>query len=289
MRAQKIIILLFLGILLMTAGLVMAQEVTPETTPTPIPPEDCQSCHLDVATEWQFTPHAQAYSNEAFQSAWFEQRSDPTCLACHTTGYISRTQTYKQEGVACVACHGNTPLTHPPDTVPVIGGEVCADCHTTTYSEWEQGAHSTSDITCLSCHDPHQSNLVAQDSQTLCLSCHETVEQSYAHTTHPDQQCVDCHYHKPALDDTEHFVSGNLLPSGHQSQAFAVACVDCHGDLDLAENNGETHPIADSHSTTTIATIAQDPSLPLIQGILLGGGFGVTVVAFVIQSRKKRK
>jgi len=91
------------------------------------------------------------------------------------------------------------------------------------------------------------------------------------------------------MDDTEHFVSGNLLPSGHQAEAFAVACVDCHEDLDVSENNGEIIPVADSHSTTTIATVTQDPSLPLIQGILLGGGFGVTLMAFLIQSRKKRK
>lgn len=285
MRLQKIIILLVLGISLMTAGLVMAQEATPETTPPPIPPEDCQSCHLDVATEWQYTSHAQAFVNESFQLAWFQQRSNPTCLACHTTGYTPRTQTYKQEGVACVACHGDTPLDHPPSTVPTIGGEVCADCHTTTYNEWEQGAHSTSDITCLSCHDPHQSGLVAQDSQTLCLSCHETVEQSYSHITHPDQQCVDCHYHKPTNGD-DHFVSGNLLPSGHQALAFTVACVDCHESL---AQEGETQAITDSHSTTTTAMTSQDTSLPLIQGVLLGGGFGVTVMAFLIQGRRKRK
>jgi predicted CXXCH cytochrome family protein len=284
MHTKKIVIFIVIGLLLMTAGLVVAQEPTPLPTPT-IPPQDCQSCHLDVAVEWQFTSHAQAYSNESFQTAWFDQRSNPTCLACHTTSYEPRTETYQQAGVACVACHGDTPLDHPPSQVATIGGEVCADCHTTTYSEWEQGAHSTADITCISCHDPHQSGLVAENSQALCTSCHEAVEESYSHITHPDQQCVDCHYHAEALD-VDHFVSGNLRPTGHQAKAFTVACTDCHENLTVSD---ETLPIADSHSTATIATVPQDASLPLIQGVLLGGGLGVTVVAFLIQIRRKRR
>ena len=273
-----------MGIMLMSAGLVLAQESTPEPTPSPIPPEDCQSCHIDVATEWQFTPHAEAYTNEAFQSAWFNQRSNPTCLTCHTTGYVPRTQTYKQEGVACIACHGDTPITHPPDVVSAVGGEVCADCHTSTYSEWEQGAHSTSDITCTSCHDPHHARLIAVNSQALCLACHGTVEQSYSHITHPDQQCVDCHYHAET-NTSDHFVSGNLLPTGHQAVAFTVACIDCHEGL--VEGDSEPVLVAEGHGAIT-PTVQQDPSLPLIQGVLLGAGFGVTVMAFVIQSRKKR-
>jgi len=286
---KKMMIFFFIGLMLITAGLVMAQESTPEPIPTTIAPADCQSCHLDVAVEWQFTSHALAYSNEAFQSAWFSQRSNPTCLACHTTGYTPRTQTYTQEGVACVACHGNTPLDHPPSEVAQIGGQVCADCHTTTYTEWEQGVHIGADITCLSCHDPHQSGLIAQDSQTLCLSCHETVEENYAHVTHTEQQCVDCHYHAKA-DNTEHFISGNLRPSGHQGIAYTTSCVDCHENLD---KNGESQLVANlettGHGTVSTPSVPQDPSLPFIQGILLGGGFGVTVMAFIIQSRRKRR
>lgn len=285
---KKMMIFAFIGIMLITAGLVLAQEPSPEPTPTTNPPAECYSCHLDVAVKWQFTSHALAYNNEAFQSAWFNQRSNPTCLACHTTGYTPRTQTYRQEGVACTACHGDTPTDHPPKQVAQIGGEVCADCHTTTYTEWEKGVHIGAGITCTSCHDPHQSGLIAQDSQILCVSCHETVEDNYAHVTHPEQQCVDCHYHAKA-DNTDHFISGNLRPSGHEGIAFTAACVDCHASL---AQDGEAQLVAGAeasgHGKVSTPSVQQHPSLPFIQGILLGGGFGVTIMAFIIQLRRKR-
>ncbi|HRF94094.1 MAG TPA: hypothetical protein PLZ51_02815, partial [Aggregatilineales bacterium] len=68
---------------------------------------------------------------------------------------------------------------------------------------------------------------------------------------------------------------------------FTVACVDCHEALVEGEGNVEPVLVAEGHGAI-VPTVPQDPSLPLIQGVLLGGGFGVTVMAFVIQSRKKR-
>lgn len=226
-------------------GITAAQETTPE----PTPPPDCAECHLDVVASWQDSIHAQAYHDPEFQTAWQEQKSKPECLSCHTTGFVPRTGGYDQPGVTCAACHGQTPANHPPETVAVDPGvNVCADCHPTTFNEWQVSLHGEQQLACTTCHTPHDQKVRFDTSTALCLNCHTEARDDYAHVSHPEQQCVECHWYL-AADETEHIMTGNLLPTGHDSQVETHTCVDCHANLPenaLTATPASPHPLTEA-------------------------------------------
>lgn len=338
--SRRIILTLIVGCLLTWAGtVVLAQEgeatavpdaeatatsdaeapATPEgdeattsdagtpTTPeegaaTETTPQTCASCHLDSALEWQGSPHATTFHEESFQTSWLDQRSNPLCLSCHTTGFVPRTAEFDHAGVTCEACHGETPVNHPPETMPVeLDSTVCADCHTSTYAEWERSGHGVEGVVCADCHDAHRATIKAESSEALCLSCHESAPDTYAHVTHPEQACVECHYHTPSSDAmTVHITTGALPPTGHQGDVFTVACVNCHGDM-AAE--GADAAVSESASVVlerpaVTATGREQPQGPdfllgisprLIEGLLVGLGLGVTLVTIGLQIRARRR
>lgn len=67
----------------------------------------CRRCHLREYRSWQRTPHA-----NALEVLPEENRTDPACLRCHTTGYgtesgfTSVEATPRLAGVGCEVCHG---------------------------------------------------------------------------------------------------------------------------------------------------------------------------------------
>ncbi|MBK8034341.1 MAG: hypothetical protein IPK17_33555 [Chloroflexi bacterium] len=219
-------------VLLLIAGAayaVSAQDA--EVTPEPVP-QDCAECHLDIVASWQDSHHAQAYHDAEFQTAWQDGGAQTECLACHTTGFIPATGEYAQPGVTCFACHGATPANHPPEVVSTDPGvRVCSDCHTTTYAEWQMSEHGTQQLACTTCHNPHPQTLRFETADALCLNCHDEPRTDYAHVAHPDQQCVECHWHKATLE-ADHVLTGNLMPTGHDANVETKTCLDCHDDLD---------------------------------------------------------
>lgn len=235
------------GVMLGTgAGIAAAQAATPP----PTPPPDCAECHLDVVAAWQDSTHAQAYHDPEFQTAWQAQKSDVQCLSCHTTGFAARTGQYDQPGVACAACHGDTPANHPPEAVTIDPGvDVCADCHPTTFNEWETSLHGEQQLACTTCHTPHDQHLRFDTVNALCLNCHDESRDDYAHVSHPDQQCTECHWYR-SLDETQHILTGNLMPTGHDSQVETRTCLDCHASLPEnapAETASiSTHPLSEA-------------------------------------------
>ncbi len=209
------------------AAAVSAQEATPAPEPSP----DCAECHIDVVATWQTSIHAQAYHDENFQSAWQTQGENPECLACHTTGFVPFSGQFDQPGVSCAACHGETPANHPPEPVLVDPGvEVCATCHTTTFGEWQMSAHGEQQLACTACHTPHDQHIRFETVEALCINCHDEARNDYAHITHVEQVCTDCHWYRN-IDESEHILTGNLLPTGHDSFVETAACVDCHAQL----------------------------------------------------------
>lgn len=215
--------------LLIASVAASAQEA--ETTPEP-QPQDCAECHIDIVASWQESSHALAYHNEAFQAAWQANGDQTACLACHTTGFTPADGTYAQLGVACGACHGATPANHPPEVVSVDPGvRICSDCHTPTYGEWQMSAHGAQQLACTTCHNPHPQSLRFETSTALCLNCHDEPLSDYAHVSHPEQACVDCHWHK-SLSEMEHVLTGDLMPTGHDAMVETRTCLDCHAELD---------------------------------------------------------
>jgi len=294
-------------------GAVLAEAGDPaQGNPPQQSPDQCATCHVNVVGDWESGVHAQAYSDPIFQEAWEAQDQNPQCLACHTTGYEARTGEYKHEGVTCEACHGETPDDHPPAPMDLEPGvEVCASCHTTTFHEWEESRHGELQLACSTCHQPHPQTLRFEDANTLCLNCHnEDARNDYAHLVHASQQCVDCHWFRPSLEDLqEHYVSGNLFPTGHTGAVETTACVTCHEDISesgIMETQGEAqqelgltesqHPLLEAQVRireleaevdTVKAQGGNTSSLRLAQGLIIGLAVGGLVVFGVNRFRAR--
>ncbi|MBI5670633.1 MAG: hypothetical protein HZC41_21790 [Chloroflexi bacterium] len=280
------------------AGIAAAQEATPPPTPAP----DCAECHLDVVAAWQDSIHAQAYHDPEFQTAWQAQKSDPACLSCHTTGFVARTGQYDQAGVTCTACHGETPATHPPEAVPIDPGvNVCADCHPTTVNEWEASLHGEQQLACTTCHTPHDQKVRFETANVLCLNCHDETRADYAHVSHPDQACIDCHWYRN-LDETQHIKTGDLLPTGHDSQVETFTCVDCHAKLPenaQAVTPASPHPLTvaqvrihelEAEVQTAQAQGENQAAAQLITGLVVGAVvMGIGVGSFSRLRRDRRQ
>ncbi len=304
-------LLIILGFGLIGAVLAEASGPTQDSKPSNSP-ESCATCHVDIVSAWQTGSHAQAYSDPVFQETWQNDGSDPACLACHTTGYEPRTGEYTHEGVTCESCHGETPADHPPAAMSAKPGvEVCADCHATTYAEWQQSKHGEQQLGCTTCHDPHPQQLRFDDAKTLCLNCHnEDARDDYAHLVHADLQCTDCHWHHGTLEDQlAHYTSGALFPTGHTTKVETQACISCHETVspsalmqegtqaqeDLGLNSD--HPLLEAQVQieelqTEVDTVraqgANTSVLRLVQGLVIGAAIGGIVSLAVVRVRRRR-
>lgn len=192
--------------------------------------QDCAECHPNVESAWEASPHAHAFDDQEYSERWTAMGKPGECLACHTTGYMSSSNTYSGEGVQCEACHGETVEGHPPAVVPVkADSDYCGACHTTTLSEWRLTGHFTSGVGCMDCHDPHSQKALFEDPDDMCLNCHKEDMGPYLEDLHIQKGigCVDCHSlvipPDPVPDD-------GIVPTGHAFTITPGTCVACHTD-----------------------------------------------------------
>lgn len=305
----RVLIVLSFGVM----GVVLAEASDPLQDDPPVQqsPQDCATCHVDIVSTWQEGTHAQAFADPIFQEAWEKQDNNSECLACHTTGYVAYSGEYTHEGVTCEACHGVTPANHPAEPVAINkGAEACADCHSTTFNEWQMSAHGDQQLACTTCHNPHPQQLRFEDANTLCLNCHdEAARDDYVHLTHVQQECVDCHWHRGDREDLlAHYETGNLFPTGHEAMVETVSCVSCHAEIsetgiveegeEIRDELGLTsaHPLhearvrieeLESEVHTLEAQGANTSSLRLAQGFVLGIALG-GILIFAVSRFSRR-
>lgn len=312
MRTSKL--RFYLAVFCFIGGMSLVGAITNQTifaqgpTDPPSQPsntaQDCAECHVDVVNAWQGSTHATAYQDPVFQDAWQQVNQDTSCLACHTTGFVPRTGEFKTAGVSCEACHGQTPADHPPAAVSVDpGAEVCADCHVTTYSEWQHSLHGEKDIACTTCHNPHPQQLRFETVDLLCTSCHEAAPATYTHETHASQVCSDCHWYQ-SIPDSEHVLTGNLKPTGHDNIIEPLTCVDCHealeeglfDELENAEFMQSPHPLRDAQvqiaeleaEVKTVETQGENAAAArMVQGLVFGAVLGGMIVLVIIRFGKR--
>ncbi len=195
--------------------------------------QDCQECHLDVASHWQDSPHAHAFDDEVFQAQWQKSGEPAECLACHTTNFEPSTGEYDSEGVGCESCHGAVDPEHPPNAVPLLADtDYCGTCHTTTLTEWHQTGHAPADIGCMDCHDPHSQNALFEEPDEMCINCHEDEDDgmgNYLEDLHVEKGigCVDCH---ALVIPPEEAPEDGIVPTGHAFDITPGTCVACHTD-----------------------------------------------------------
>jgi predicted CXXCH cytochrome family protein len=265
--------------------------IAQEATPPPEPAATCGDCHIDIVASWQDSPHALASTNADFLQYWLEQDQDPTCRTCHSTGFTPRTGEYEHEGVACTACHGETPTNHPPEPVAVDPGtSVCESCHETTFTEWQSSAHGEQQLACTTCHAPHPQTLRFETADALCLNCHTEDRDDFAHVTHVEQQCVDCHwYHNDGMHEA----------TGHDNVVETSTCIDCHAkEQPISLASGDTVlPLREAHVRiseletqiqSTRAEADNSAALQTVYGVILGAVAvaGIGIIAGLARRRK---
>ena len=192
--------------------------------------KDCVTCHRDVAGDWYPSPHAHAYDDPVFQEQWIALGTPDTCLACHTTNYISSTGEYETEGVSCQSCHGIVTENHPGEIVPtIVDTYYCGSCHTTTLSEWRSTGHASANVDCMDCHNPHNQKPLFENPDDLCINCHKDNMGDYLNDLHVQQNigCVDCH---ALVIPPDVAPEDGIVPTGHAFTITPQTCVACHTD-----------------------------------------------------------
>jgi predicted CXXCH cytochrome family protein len=151
---------------------VSAQEAVTETQSAPQKP--CADCHPDKQSAWLASPHAHASDDSVFLEGWEEMERAGECLLCHPAEYNADTVTYTAHGVTCESCHGAISANHPPETAPAPSDEeACGTCHPTTLGESRLSGHSSAEVRCMNCHDPHSQKVLFEDPNFLCKDCHK--------------------------------------------------------------------------------------------------------------------
>ena len=192
--------------------------------------EVCATCHADIADEWQHTLHAQAFSSPVFQRDWNNDGHEATCLGCHTSGFNPDTGAYLEEGVTCVACHGQYQDGHPTTPMPITpDAELCSNCHKSTTDEWRASPHGQIHLNCQACHDPHSQTPKAETITALCTNCHNDPGNSFAHGSHASAglECSNCHMYTAPRTMSP---TGGLVATGHTFTVGSDACIACHQD-----------------------------------------------------------
>ena len=196
--------------------------------------EDCESCHAQIAAEWQHSRHAVAFTNELFQRE-FSVRRTAWCVTCHAPGVadpanVRDDDPAAQRGVDCLACHQragqlvartrapNSP--HLTRVDPRFGSpSYCGSCHEFSFPRLDEtGMH-------------------AADTD---VAMQETVSQfSATPAAKRGQECKSCHQSSPA---------GHAFPGSHDAGMLrgAVALRICPGDTEIAigvQNRGAAHNV----------------------------------------------
>jgi hypothetical protein len=301
----------------MTTKVNQAAPLTQNPEPTP-EVKDCVDCHLDIANSWSQSMHAHAYDDEHFQEHWQEMDKPGNCLTCHTTNFIPSTGEYESEGVSCRACHGTT-TNHPPEIIPTRADtDYCGSCHTTTLSEWRKTGHSTDNVGCMDCHNPHSQEPLFDNHDDLCINCHIEDMGDYLNDLHvkKDIGCVDCHALViPPDEDPE----DGIVPTGHEFSISPQTCVACHtdtlhagftlpgyengaeeggalhaGDSTTSEESEGAHPLTDTANETVLnpnqqiqaleTALASSRVSSLFQGAIIGLVLGGSTVWIVGQN-----
>jgi deoxycytidylate deaminase len=241
----------------------------------------CASCHEDQVTELESGLHEEAILAGNHEAA--------VCTDCHSA-------------------HDVRPIVEEPD---LIAG-VCGDCHQTTLVEWQGSAHvDIEPLGCVTCHSQHTQRLrVGNTPDELCVNCHkpEDVMPIFVHEQHltdtADVTCLDCHMYRGEHADGQAIpISTGARTTGHSMLMDATPCNTCHEEL---VDSGEWAALIEDRPTvetptevalvpqTEVEAVAEAATevsyVQLLQGLILGLGFGVTFAAvFIARGNRVRQ
>lgn len=250
--------------------------------------EACQNCHPAFYLEWTTSAHGMAADDKEFVAAWEEQGKELECLACHTTGFDPVTKTWDESGVTCARCHGPYPEEHPREPMPSVhSSELCGECHTEAYFEWQVSTHRQMNLECVDCHGQHGTSLKAEDASMLCSSCHRDRSSNFAHTAHSEEglTCADCH-----LATIEGEAGSGHAARDHSFHVKLSTCDECHSyemhDPSAVHTDHEAilEPDAMSAVETAGVSLEPEPVSPvyfILLAALMGMAFGLVLAPWI--------
>lgn len=229
-------------------------------------------------------------------------KTNQLCVGCHVDQardlqnglHEQAIMAGNKEAAVCTDCHGAHDVQHVTRH-PQLLAAVCGDCHATTIQEWRTSPHINVDVLgCGTCHSPHAQTLriASREANDLCMNCHGAMPTIWVHSQHEDTilmttGCVDCHMYAP-----DH-ANGGRIGTGHSMAIETIACTSCHADIAQRISTGElVVPESRPVITTAPTEESQEASVPadtiaLIQGLILGIGFGITGAAVFITRGNK--
>jgi predicted CXXCH cytochrome family protein len=248
-------------------------------------PDGCASCHADEYNVWHDSLHAGALADPGFIEAWNRAGSPKYCYECHATGYDPVAGTVDYEGVGCLSCHDYATEADAPHMTTSTDAAVCGKCHTGNhapdYDEWLTSDHATMNITCLDCHQSHNTGLVIADPTELCISCHQDEMEDSVHGQE-GMACHDCHM-APG-DTVTDPISGRTNGAGHTFAIPSSVCADCHGMTHALKKNSasdDSMAAMEEALTNQVNELESKADNNLNLG-LAGGGIGGLLVGLVI-------
>jgi Cytochrome c3 len=230
-----------------------------------------------------------------------------TCFGCHEEQNVELLNGLHEQAIAagetgaavCTDCHGAHDVQRVAAEPGLVAG-ICGDCHVVTLAEWRESPHlDIGPLGCATCHSPHSQQIrVGPTPSDLCMNCHEPLPESFVHQQHRTDaytaQCTDCHmFVAVATPDPAETVnvSANVVlhSTGHTARVETLACNTCHEDFvdsgEWARTRGAEVDAASSGVPPETTTEADDQApnyVQLLQGLILGIGFGITGAAIFI-------
>jgi len=191
----------------------------------------CVNCHREIATEWQASLHATAYTHAEFQRA-LQVEPLPVCKGCHapdTNPEARDNPAVQRLGVSCVTCHvvaGDivaVPGTSPAKTHPVLRRasfatvQACANCHQFAFP----GESSRSPLNLM--QSTVNEFLVQGGSEMGCSGCHmpqmEAGHRSHRFDVTRNSAFLQAALRVAAVRKDNHHVELRLTPR-HVGHAF---------------------------------------------------------------------
>lgn len=211
------------------------------------------SCHNDVhgSNVDEYLNPSRQEDYPGFRQATYGAKhvGSKTCLACHTEyceGWSESAHSLTDIGGSakdekgCESCHGpggnhwgrraGIGIFDYASTSEV--NSTCLRCHEADIyvPDYKGNEHSRADVSCISCHNPHQQDHLhnlRSDPNALCLTCHDNKRIDFARFSHhpvdmenprTGMLCVDCH--------NPHGGEGHFMLDEPQDQM----CFKCHAD-----------------------------------------------------------
>lgn len=306
LRLQHLVLAFAVAIIIASGSLIVvsAQTQTPPPVMDKLSSDSCGSCHQEYYAAWQSGAHSKSRTDHVMQEAsncvachkgalsgdMSIESTNPlttstinpvpgqtmegnACTQCHVTGYNPATGRWREDGVACEACHSPVPENHPDQDIPVNKTtELCRNCHTEArfgWDEWKVSVHFQNNIVCTTCHDSHStsfklSNLSDIDASALCQNCHKDVATDSQHSVHSTAgvTCINCHLGAKTGPDVFHQVPD------HSFQPKLETCNGCHGQEMHGAVATAIAPVETPTIITEIPTVTPTPKVENITPML---------------------